>query len=146
MGGGSSSGQIEGGYHPVSGHLSISVVGRGAVTVDGQPVRFATRHAELALYLLALAGSEGLGREDLIVALWPGVEPRGALPRLRTALWQVRRALGGHARRIERERGMVTLDLEGVELDVPGDGPIDRTQLLIGWNFAMPPQLEERVA
>ena len=143
MGGGTDS--MQAGRVPDDG-LSIAVLGRGAVTIDGSPVRFATRHAELFVYLLALAGPEGLPRDSVIAALWPDVEILSARPRLRTALWQVRRALGDHAWRVGRERGVVMLDLEGVALDLPLDRSAPRSELLVGWNFTMPETLVGRVA
>jgi len=126
--------------------MVISVIGRGSVTIDGEPAKFATRHAELMVYLLALAGRDGLGRDDLSDTLWPGVEPPAARPRLRTALWQVRRALGDHAWRIERERGSVMLVLDGAELDLSAGRSIGRNELLIGHSFEIPAALAERVA
>ena len=116
------------------------------MTLDGEPVRFPTRHAELIVYLLALAGSDGLSKEELTEAVWPAVEPPGALPRLRTALWQVRRALGSHAGRIERERGSVRLDLTGATVDLAAGRPLDRTVVLVGWNVSMPQSILDRVA
>lgn len=134
------------GTGPTQTLLVISVIGPGSVTLGGEPVRFATRHAELAIYLLALAGADGMGRDELIGALWPGVESRAARPRLRTALWQIRRALCDHAWRIERERGLVVLALDGVNLDLRAGHPISRDGLLVGWNFSLPAVLAERVA
>lgn len=128
------------------GELAIELLGRGSVTIAQQPVRFATRHAELFVYLLALAGADGLARDDVISALWPEVELHDARPRLRTALWQVRRALGEHAWRIARERGVVLFDLDGVRLDVAPDRPIRRAELLIGWNVSLPQVLLDRVS
>ncbi len=98
--------------------LQIKVLGHPAVLLDGQRVDFLTRHAELATYLLAIAGPAGLSAEDLSSALWPGVDERRAGPRLRTLLWQVRNALGREAWRVQRRRGLVLLDLTGVDVDL----------------------------
>ncbi len=68
------------GTGPAPTSLVISVIGPGSVTIGGEPVRFATRHAELAIYLLALAGADGMGRDELMSALWPGVESRAPVP------------------------------------------------------------------
>ena len=150
--GGGGSGEISGTRYRVGEEggrgegLWISLVGRGSVAIDRQPVSFATRHAELILYLLVLGGDEGLRRDELIASLWPEVDPIEGRPRLRTALWQIRRALGGHAWRVERERGVVRFSLDGVTVDLGIVAPVVGTTILVGWNFRMPPALLERVA
>jgi tetratricopeptide (TPR) repeat protein len=101
-----------------SQELQIKVLGRPAVLLDGHRVEFLTRHAELATYLLAIAGAKGVSAEDLSAVLWPGVDDRRAGPRLRTLLWQVRNALGREAWRVQRRRGLVLLDLTGVDVDL----------------------------
>jgi len=126
--------------------LRVTLLGSGAVASGGEPLKFATRHAELILYLLVLAGGEGLPRDELIVALWPGVDATSGRPRLRTALWQIRRALGAHAWRLERERGVVRLTLEGVIVDIGPQPPVLGSTILVGWKFQVPPTLNERVA
>ena len=126
--------------------LRISVSGSGSVTIGGQQVGFATRHAELILYLLVLAGDGGLPRDEVISALWPEVTPVEGRPRLRTALWQIRRSLGVHAWRLERERGVVRFSLDGVAVDLGSQAPVVGSTILVGWNFTMPTTLRERVA
>ena len=101
-----------------SQELQIRVLGPPAVLLDGRRVDFLTRHAELATYLLAMAGATGLAAEELSTALWPGVDARRSGPRLRTLLWQVRNALGREAWRVQRRRGRVLLDLTGVDVDL----------------------------
>jgi len=98
--------------------LQINVLGPPAVLLDGRRVEFLTRHAELATYLLAMAGAAGLAAEELSTALWPGVDARRSGPRLRTLLWQVRNALGREAWRVQRRRDRVLLDLTGVDVDL----------------------------
>lgn len=126
--------------------LRITLVGSGAVASGGEPLKFATRHAELILYLLVLAGDEGLPRDELIVALWPDVDATSGRPRLRTALWQIRRALGAHAWRLERERGVVRLSLDGVLVELGQQPAVVGSTILVGWTFQVPPTLNERVA
>ena len=101
--------------------LQITVLGPPAVLLDGRRVEFLTRHAELATYLLAIAGPAGIPADELTTALWPGVDQRRAGPRLRTLLWQVRNALAREAWRVQRRRGLVLLDLTGVEVDLRGE-------------------------
>jgi hypothetical protein len=126
--------------------LRVTLAGEGSVAIGGDSVRFATRHAELLLYLLVLAGDDGLPRDDLIMALWPHVDPADGRPRLRTALWQIRRSLGVHAWRLERERGVVRILLDGVIIDAGPQPPVLGTTILMGWKFEAPPTLSERVA
>lgn len=135
----------EGGAQSAPG-LHVALRGRGSVSIDGVAVGFATRHAELALYLLVLAGEDGLPRDQLIEALWPGIAPERARPRLRTALWQLRSALGDHAARIQRERGVIRFDLDGVTLDVTLQAPPSASDLLLGWNVDLPSVVGERIA
>ena len=103
--------------------LQIKVMGEPAVLLDGHRVDFLTRHAELATYLLAIAGPTGIAAEELEAALWPGVDGNRTGPRLRTLLWQVRNALGREAWRVQRRRGMVLLDLTGVDVDLRESAP-----------------------
>jgi tetratricopeptide (TPR) repeat protein len=98
--------------------LHVTVLGPPSVLLDGHKVEFLTRHAELATYLLSIAGARGLSAEEMAVALWPGVDERRTGPRLRTLLWQVRNALGREAWRVQRRQGRVMLDLTGVEVDL----------------------------
>lgn len=126
--------------------LRISVSGSGSVEIGGQQVGFATKHAELILYMLVLAGTDGLPRDEVIGALWPEVTPIEGRPRLRTALWQIRRSLGVHAWRLERERGVVRFSLDGVAVDLGSQAPVVGSTILVGWNFTMPATLRERVA
>ncbi len=101
--------------------LRINVLGPPAVLLDGRRVEFLTRHAELATYLLAIAGPIGIPPGELASVLWPGVDQRRAQPRLRTLLWQVRNALGREAWRVQRRSGRLSLDLTGVEVDLHGE-------------------------
>ncbi len=101
--------------------LRIDVMGRPSVVLDGDRVQFLTRHAELAVYLLAIAravGLAGLAPAELIATLWPGVDERRAGSRLRTVLWQARNALGAEAWRVQRRRDLVSIDLTGVAVDL----------------------------
>ncbi|HEY6533255.1 MAG TPA: hypothetical protein VIY72_13180 [Acidimicrobiales bacterium] len=98
--------------------LRIAVLGSPEVVLRGERVEFLTRHAELAVYLLAIAGPSGVPATELVATLWPGVDERRAGPRLRTLLWQARNALGTEAWRVQRRGGSVFLDLTGVAVDL----------------------------
>jgi hypothetical protein len=98
--------------------LRISVLGPPSVVLRNERVEFLTRHAELAVYLLTIAGPSGVPAVELAAAMWPGVDERRAGPRLRTLLWQARNALEGEAWRLQRRSGSVFLDLTGVSVDL----------------------------
>ena len=98
--------------------LRINLIGRPSVLLDREPVSFLTRHAELATYLLVMAGEDGLSSDELTTTLWPGVEAGRTGPRLRTLLWQVRNALGPEAWRVQRRQSLLWIDLTGVGVDL----------------------------
>ena len=119
--------------------LRVEVAGRPEVVIGGEPAQFLTRHAELSVYLCALAGPRGLPTAELAATLWPGVSEQRCSGRLRTLLWQVRNTLGEEAWRLRREGDRVVLDLTGVAVDLdPERGP-----LLDGWDVELPPTVLE---
>jgi hypothetical protein len=89
----------------------------GGTYLDGEPVAFLTRHAELALYLLLLAGRDGLSATELASRLWPEAPVRRHRPRLRTCLWQVRKSLGEEHWRVRRTPSQIFFDADGVIFD-----------------------------
>ena len=77
--------------------LAVTLLGGFTVAVDGVPVppdAWARRHAAALVKLLALAPGHRLHREQVLDALWPGVDPEAATPRLHKAAHYARRALG----------------------------------------------------
>ncbi|MBI2705683.1 MAG: hypothetical protein HYX32_10400 [Actinobacteria bacterium] len=100
--------------------LQLDHEGRGQVVIDREPVQFLTRHAELTVYLLALAGKEGIDTGDLANRLWPDAPPRRHRPRLRTCLWQIRKAVGEEHWRLRRDRSRVYFDVDPHEFDRDG--------------------------
>ncbi len=96
--------------------LTVRIIEPLGVELGGSPARFATRHAECAVYLLALRGSDGMMADDLGTRLWPQAPQHKRGPRVRTLLWQVRTALGDQAWRVQRRGPIVVLDLLGAEL------------------------------
>ena len=127
------------------GELSISIHGVPAVRLGEDEVRFATRHAQLAVYLLAIAGPGGLPAEELADTLWHGVVPKRAAQSMRTMLWQTRRSLAHEAWRIRRQRGGLLLDLDGVRLDFQPGEVLQRDRILNGWAFRIPTALQPRL-
>jgi hypothetical protein len=89
----------------------------GGVYLDGEPVSFLTRHAELSLYLLILAGRDGLAATSLAGRLWPEAPARRHRPRLRTCLWQIRKSLGDEHWRVRRTATHIYFDADGVIFD-----------------------------
>ena len=74
-------------------HLSIRLLGRPEVQLDGQPVRFPTRKA-LALLVYLAAADEAQSRETLMALLWPNSATSSAQASLRNALARLRTTLG----------------------------------------------------
>ena len=65
-------------------HLSIRLLGRPEVLLDGQPARFPTRKA-LALLVYLAAADEAQSRETLMALLWPDSATASAQASLRSA-------------------------------------------------------------
>lgn len=93
------------------GGLRVRVGSVPALKVDGEPVHLPTRHAELVIQLLAVAGPEGVPAPWLCLFTWPGTDSARSGPRLRTLLWQLRTALGPERWRIQRRGEDIVFDL-----------------------------------
>lgn len=102
------------------GELRLVAFGPGLILTDDQPLAFRTHAAERAVFLLALAGPDGLHVEELADRLWPEavVDRTRLLGRIRTLLWDVRQGLGGHSWRLERDRSTIRFDLFGAAFDL----------------------------
>ena len=107
-------------FVPIRG-LSIRIGPSPSAVMGDEPVSFITRHAELALYALVMAGSDGVPADDLAGWLWPDSSLERSRPRLRTLLWQLRNGLGSEAWRVQRSRGMVGIELNGVDVEYSAD-------------------------
>jgi DNA-binding SARP family transcriptional activator len=78
------------------GSLDVALLGPVVVTVDGQAVEdraWRSRKAREVLVVLALAGTAGCSRDEVIEAVWPERDPAKGRSLLRTALADVRRVL-----------------------------------------------------
>jgi hypothetical protein len=76
--------------------LEVGLLGPVTIRVDGQAVldgAWRSRKAREVLLVLALAGATGLGRDEVIEAVWPERDPAKGRMSLRTALSEVRQAL-----------------------------------------------------
>jgi hypothetical protein len=98
--------------------LRIDAFGRGRILVGDRQVKFPTRHAEAAVFILALSGYNGVNAESLAERLWPNVASSVWPGRVRTLLWQIRRALVDEAWRLQRDGAVIRLDLAGAIFDV----------------------------
>src|SRR6188472_3502235 len=76
--------------------VQVKLLGGFGVAVDGTPVAadvWGRRQAAQLVQLLALARDRRMHREQVIDALWPGLSPDTAAPRLHKAAHYARRAL-----------------------------------------------------
>ena len=94
--------------------LQIDPSAQPPVRRSGAPIAFPTRHAELLVVLVAVAGAEGVDGEAVSALLWPDATVDRRRRRLRTVLWQARRAIGPDADALRRTGGR--LHLTGVDV------------------------------
>ena len=99
-------------------HLTITLLGRFAVSLDGAPVELATRKAAAVLAVLAHAGGRPVARERLAAMLWPRADEAQARGSLRQAVAQIRRALGPAADRVESGTETLRLPADGADIDL----------------------------
>lgn len=101
-----------------AGSLEIRVLGESVVAVDGKQVAFRSRHAEHAVYALAVAGERGLESGALVERLWPGSTPETSARRLRSAIWAARKALGSEGWRLHRRKDRWVLEEIGARINL----------------------------
>ncbi|MGN6577883.1 MAG: AAA family ATPase [Nocardioides sp.] len=101
--------------------VAIRVLGGFVVTVDGVPVpeeAWSRRQAASVVKLLALTPGHRLHREQVMEALWPGLDPASAGPRLHKAAHYARKALGSGGRLLALRQEVVALgDVVRVDFD-----------------------------
>jgi hypothetical protein len=100
----------------VDGELIIDTGETPSVSLGGARVVLPTRHAEVLLYALARCGPDGVDGSVLSSWLWPEASESRRGPRLRTALWQARRALGSHGWRARRVGDRVLFETNGIDV------------------------------
>ena len=98
--------------------LRIVLLGDAGVWRGPNRVSFATRHAETALYCLALDERHTVHEEMLVERLWPDAPADRVPGRLGTLVWQIRRGLGPDSWRLRRQHDLVRLDCRGLDVDV----------------------------
>lgn len=101
-----------------SAPFRVQMLGPPRILVDGDEISFPSRHARLVVLALAAAGSSGLSAETLHTWLWPDADRITGGRRLKTAVWQARRALGPAAGRLRRSGARLTLSLTAGECDL----------------------------
>ncbi len=96
-------------------HLHIDLIGRFAVSVDGESVpseAWQSRRSAELVQLLALSENHRLSRDQAIEALWPGFEAPAGAANLRKAAHYARKALGD-PEMLTLGRGVVALNPAG---------------------------------
>jgi tetratricopeptide (TPR) repeat protein len=100
--------------------LRLEAFGPGRILSGNRPLSFRSHNAERGLFLLAIAGSDGMHVEQIAESLWPGASSghRLLLGRIRNLTWDARRGLGLHAWRLDRTGPTVRLDMTGASFDL----------------------------
>lgn len=100
--------------------LTIGLFGPMRVLVGDQPLPpVRSRKALWLLALLTLRHGRPVAREWLASTLWPDTDLSVAFTNLRPVIWELRRALGDQAYRLQSpDRVTVILDLEGADVDL----------------------------
>jgi DNA-binding SARP family transcriptional activator len=101
--------------------LSITLVGRLALRLDGRPLELRTRKAAAALGYLALSESKRESRERLVGLLWSRSDEEKARASLRQVVRELRQVLddAGYTG-FNAERLSIGFDLDRVEVDIDG--------------------------
>lgn len=102
--------------------LSITLVGRLALRIDGRPVELRTRKAAAVLGYLALSDGKSESRERLVGLLWSRSDEEKARASLRQVVRELRNVLtdagfdGFHAERLSIgfDTGQVEVDVESI--------------------------------
>ena len=96
--------------------LSIALVGRLALRLDGRPVELRTRKAAAVLGYLALSETKRESRERLVGLLWSRSDEEKARASLRQVVRELRQILGYAG--FSAERLSIGFDLDQVEVDI----------------------------
>ena len=108
---------------PALTRVEVTLLGDFRVGVDGRTIsagHWSRRHSAALVKLLALAPGRSLHREQVMDALWPGLDIDDAAPRLHKAAHYARKALG--------HRAAVVLSADTVRLFPHDDLHVDATR------------------
>ena len=97
--------------------LEVSTLGETMVSLGGQPISFATRHAHCALLWLCVADGAQVPVGEMASSLWPTAAESRLARRMATMTWQIRQALGEAA-------GLVVRTPDALRID-PSLGAVD---------------------
>jgi DNA-binding SARP family transcriptional activator len=98
------------------GQLTIKILGEASAFVDGLRAPFKTRAEMELVAMLALAGAQGLKTDEIADRLWPDLDWDRVNHRVDNLISSTRRSLLPTTR-LDRQRGVVTLDLDDSECD-----------------------------
>ena len=99
--------------------LSVSLVGRFGLKLDGQPVELRTRKAAAVLSYLALSETKQESRERLVGLLWSRSDEEKARASLRQVVRELRSVLEEAGfRGFVAERLMIGIEIAHVEVDI----------------------------
>ena len=93
-------------------------MGDPRVSVDGDPITFATRHATCALVWLCVADGARVPVAQMGAALWPTAAESRLAGRVATMTWQIRRSLGDAAHLVVRTPDALRVDPSMVSVDL----------------------------
>ncbi|HEY3144191.1 MAG TPA: hypothetical protein VGJ86_23880 [Acidimicrobiales bacterium] len=139
---------------PAASGLRVELLGPVVLRVEGQAVAdgaWRSRKAREVLLLVALAGTSGSSRDEVVEAVWPDREPDRGRTLLRTALAEIRRVLEparqpGEASRYVSTRGdrlAITGSLDAAEAERHWTES-DLAGLVAAWRlFRGPPVADE---
>ena len=107
--------------------LSVSLVGRFGLKLNGRPIELRTRKAGAVLSYLALSETKHESRERLVGLLWSRSDEEKARASLRQVVRELRSCLeeAGY-RGFVAERLMIGIDIGQVEVDIESVHPAGR--------------------
>lgn len=97
--------------------LEIDVLGPVRVRRDGSELRVGGPVDRALLGILAASAPEPVAVAHLLEAAYPGVPQLSAKRALQTAVWRLRRALGGDGTRLVTDQGGYRLDVDPAAVD-----------------------------
>src|SRR5512136_1172558 len=107
-------------------HLTLSLLGTFEASLDGQPVTgFESNKVRALLAYLAAESDRPHSRQTLAGLLWPGYPDRSALNNLRSALANLRQAVGDR----EAQPPFFLITRETIQFNTRSDYALDISNL-----------------